>query len=514
MKYAIPFLIILLFSSDLFAQNVGIGTTTPAERLHIMGNLRVEGRSIFLGPNQRIYGNDASAFYFDGNHPTYTQLILRDSDNDIHGRLYGYDKGKYFGLLDGDAHWSYIAQKDVYTAFRIDNSEKMRILSNGHVGIGTTGPAGKLTVKVDSAARGFEVHSAFGNTHIPWTNGWSYLAGEGIVFRTTAANSERVRIMPDGKTGFGITAPTQSIHTAGNIRLDGRTLLMGANQSIYADNASAFYFDGNHALTTQLVLRDVDNIIHGKVYGYDKGKYFGLLDGDSDWSYIAQKDVYTAFRVDDSEKMRIRADGHVGVGTSSPAGKLTVRVDSAARGFEVQSQTGWTHIPWTNGWSYLSGLGLVFRTDGNVERMRIAINGNVGIGTANPTSKLAVNGNIRSKEVLVQATNWPDYVFDDNYQLPTLNEEESFINNNGHLSGFQSEEDMEGTITVGDVTKRQQEKIEQIMLHLINMEKNNEIRESEMKSMESKMESMDEKMKAMESKISELTKENQLLKGE
>lgn len=515
MKYTIPLIIVLLICSDLFAQdNVGIGTTTPAEKLHIMGNLRVDGRLILLGPNQTIYGDNSSAFYFDGNHTNITQLILRDMNDVNHGRLYGYNGGEYFGLLDGDGNWSYITRKDFYTGFRVDDNELMRINANGHVGIGNLSAPGKLTVQVDSAARGFEVHTAFGNTHIPWTNGWSYLAGQGLIFRTTAANTERARIMPDGKFGIGITAPTQSLHTAGNIRLDGRTLFMGANQTIYGDNASAFYFDGNHPTFTQLILRDPDNAVHGRVYGYDKGKYFGLLDGDGNWSYITQKDVYTGFRVNDSEKMRIMANGNVGVGTTSPAGKLSVTVGTGERGFEVIHPEGATHLPWTNGWSYLSGAGVIFRTSNNSERMRISPNGNVGIGTTNPTSKLAVNGNVRSKEVLVELSNWPDYVFDDSYQLPTLIEEESFINENGHLSGFKSEAEMEGTITVGDVTKRQQEKIEQIMLHLIKMEKDNEAMKSEMKSMETEMEGMGTKMKSMESKISELTEENQKLKGE
>lgn len=43
--------------------------------------------------------------------------------------------------------------------------------------------------------------------------------------------------------------------------------------------------------------------------------------------------------------------------------------------------------------------------------------GNIGIGTINPTYKLSVNGNIRSKEIVVE-TGWADYVFDKAYKLP------------------------------------------------------------------------------------------------
>ncbi|MCT1526912.1 hypothetical protein [Sphingobacterium hotanense] len=43
------------------------------------------------------------------------------------------------------------------------------------------------------------------------------------------------------------------------------------------------------------------------------------------------------------------------------------------------------------------------------------LDGNVGIGTSNPSERLAVNGKIRAKEIMVEVANWPDYVFQPNY---------------------------------------------------------------------------------------------------
>lgn len=52
--------------------------------------------------------------------------------------------------------------------------------------------------------------------------------------------------------------------------------------------------------------------------------------------------------------------------------------------------------------------------------MIVSGNGNVGIGTTTPDSKLAVNGTIHSKEVRVDMTGWSDFVFKKEYTLPTL----------------------------------------------------------------------------------------------
>ncbi|MBS7256762.1 tail fiber protein [Flavobacterium branchiicola] len=72
-------------------------------------------------------------------------------------------------------------------------------------------------------------------------------------------------------------------------------------------------------------------------------------------------------------------------------------------------------------------------------------NGNVGIGTTNPTSKLTVAGNIHAQEVkvIVNAGVVPDYVFIRDYKLKSLNEVEQHIKQNNHLPEIPSAQDVE-----------------------------------------------------------------------
>ena len=101
-------------------------------------------------------------------------------------------------------------------------------------------------------------------------------------------------------------------------------------------------------------------------------------------------------------------------------------------------------------------------------------NGNVGIGTNSPDDLLSVNGQIHAKSVKVDLDNWPDYVFEEHYDLKTLEEIAAFIKVNGHLEGIPSAKKVETEgINLGETNKLLLEKIEELTLHLI--EKDQEI---------------------------------------
>lgn len=106
------------------------------------------------------------------------------------------------------------------------------------------------------------------------------------------------------------------------------------------------------------------------------------------------------------------------------------------------------------------------------ERMRILSNGNVGINTKNPTYKLSVNGTIGAHEVNVTTTGWADYVFAPEYKLMPLSELKAFIQKNGHLPDVPTEaEVMENGINLAEMNVKLLEKVEELTLYVIELEK-------------------------------------------
>ncbi|RMG78887.1 MAG: bZIP transcription factor [Bacteroidetes bacterium] len=95
-------------------------------------------------------------------------------------------------------------------------------------------------------------------------------------------------------------------------------------------------------------------------------------------------------------------------------------------------------------------------------------------GSGNVTYRLFVNGGIAGKELIIQnGGNWCDYVFEKDYDLMPLKEVERYIQETGHLPQTPSAAQIEanGGFEVGATTLNQQEKIEEIFLHLIALEK-------------------------------------------
>ncbi|MGA6119374.1 hypothetical protein [Sphingobacterium anhuiense] len=110
-------------------------------------------------------------------------------------------------------------------------------------------------------------------------------------------------------------------------------------------------------------------------------------------------------------------------------------------------------------------------------------NGFVGIGTNNPQEELSVKGKIRAHEIKVETTNWPDYVFKPEYQLPSLSDTEQFIKENGHLPEIPKAAEVEANgLSLGEINKLMMKKIEELTLHLIGQQKQIKVLEAKLES--------------------------------
>ena len=211
--------------------------------------------------------------------------------------------------------------------------------------------------------------------------------------------------------------------------------------------------------------------------------------------YLSSNVRAMIFSISGEENMRINSQGNIGIGTSSPhvwfSGKVLEISDnrpilslesSGTLGTVVftNNQINTTHygefhlnhvydpnLSVLKFSSYPSGDILILRSDGNV-----------GIGTAltnNPNDyKLAVNGTIGAKEVKIEINSsaWSDFVFNDSYKLRPIKEIENYINEKNHLPDIPTAKELEDNgLNLGEMDAKLLQKIEELTLYMIQMNK-------------------------------------------
>ena len=186
-----------------------------------------------------------------------------------------------------------------------------------------------------------------------------------------------------------------------------------------------------------------------------------------------------------------KADGKVGIGTANPSVDLEVVdvVESHIRATESTNNRYVQIYQQANDSYLISGgsagnYGNLRFYAGGTDRMIINPSGNIGIGTTTPDQKLTVDGTVKSEEVIVEENVGADFVFEEDYDLPSLSHIESFIKTNKHLEGIPSAEDMKKDgVKVGELQIKLLQKIEELTLHMIRLQKENDQLKTEIKEL-------------------------------
>lgn len=330
--------------------------------------------------------------------------------------------------------------------------------------------------------------------------------------------------------GIGTPSPESKLHVVDTINTaDGSSgaFINIHNATMTAPNGTLsgirFRLDGVNAGANA---RYKGGILFEKTGSFGVGKLHFLTNALGDNSSITTANA----------RMTIAADGLVGIGNSSPSlsqleingatnrSLLTLRNAADQPGMSQSvplnlSPTLSFNLYYANAYRFLGtgyGANIQFNpatgvlsfssstTKGNpgdasffnAASLMLDSSGNVGVGTSAPKAKLhvttgmvigtstttpatgyilSVNGKIISEEVRVQMdASWPDYVFDRKYKLKSLKEVESYITANKHLPGIPSAKQVadEG-LHLGDMQKRMMEKVEELTLYIIQLNKDN-----------------------------------------
>ena len=382
--------------------NLGIGTTAPLAPLDVNGNiyssgnvlvdniysrsgssdLSLEARSGYGVNIKQLSGNSVAYFDYDttnvgiGTTTPSVNLQVYDALSSQIKITNGLSTPVDLQLFASSSSYAGIGTSTNHRlALRTNNSEKLTILGDGNVGIGTTSPSSPLTVagRVD-----FQGDLRLRGTDSALNQGVArfYVDSSNKLFIDTSNNGSNLfTIDSAGNVGIGTTAPADLLHIA--------------------DTSSS------NALVTMRAQNNLGYAEFGTQSGYSR-----ILSG----GYLLYAGSYgaTYFYVNASTAMTLNSTG-LGIGTTSPTAKLE---SISPNGSQSSLRLGRGDA--SNYWDFnhagndlrilnsaASGSNILFGVDagGGIK------NNNVGIGTAQPTEKLHVVGKgIFTDQVTIPAT--------------------------------------------------------------------------------------------------------------
>jgi len=507
----------LLFTA--FAQNVGIGTNAPNASAQLDVTSTSKG---LLIPRMTTVQRTAIAAPANG-------LMVYDTNLSA---FYFYNGSSWNSVSSSAASSSWTASGN-----NIYNS------NTGNVGIGASvGMKEKLSVKGNlfvthtnpndlingGNKASVNIHSAVaGNARVNFLNGDTTVGAYIQYYRLSSlanqfslnhgSNTTQLCLTDNGNVGIGRSAAVEKLDVAGNIRsrddllvdsnvtvkgkvavtgridADGVVEAAGISSlgSLYVNGSSlqqgnitgnaAATFAGTVTSNTGITINDAVGTLSFKASGDDKG--FVQLSGDDlrVGTYSTNTAGRFLVRTGGANNLAVTSDGDVGIGTISPASKLHVAGRGLFKGAgEVLAIDG-TSNP--NIAFYNNGIYKSFISQSSSE-LYIGVNnanlhldaGQIAIGAVIPAAsgyKLTVTGKVICEELKVQLrAAWPDYVFATGYKLKPLFEVERFIAKNKHLPNIPSAAEVEKNgLEVGGMQRKMMEKIEELTLYIIELQK-------------------------------------------
>lgn len=187
-----------------------------------------------------------------------------------------------------------------------------------------------------------------------------------------------------------------------------------------------------------------------------------------------------------NRKMTLSASGNLGIGLASSL-PSRLNLEAATGGEQIRMSRGTGVVRFAQ--DYNKDALYLFNGNASLTYMCWKENGNVGVGTQNPDAKLAVKGTVHAEEVKVDlSVPGPDYVFEEDYQLQSLEEIESYVKANKHLPDVPSASEMEAEgIKVGEMNMILLRKVEELTLHLIKQNQLIIHQQSEIDELKSKL---------------------------
>ena len=364
-----------------------------------------------------------------GTTTPYAPLQVYNSATDTVARFGSGDAGVYISFYDNTSANETNARLGAYgdkLVFLAGGSDRMVIASDGDIGIGTTTPSQRLHVNAGTNNTVAMFESTDTTAYIAVadsdTSSGTYvgIGAVGDALRLRSGNANHFAMDSSGNVGIGTTSPDRQLDIEGNVpavRLtdsnnagvyheilgDGASLSIEADDNNQASSSSInFKVDGtefarltsdgrlgigtNSPANTFHVNGGTDNFV-ARFESTDGEVYIGLKDSaTSSGGHVAIAAIGDdlVLRAGDSNAVRVKDDGKVGIGTTSPGTSLHVNAGATNNAAIFESTDAGALISLkdntTSGNSYV-GL----RADGDILKLRsnntnqvtISANGNV-----------------------------------------------------------------------------------------------------------------------------------------